>query len=301
MLNIERILGDDRLMRAMTGLNLRAFNALKPAFSQALLDAAVPRRSNAPRQRAPGAGRKPRLDTVEHKLFYILVYFKCYPTFDLAGVLFDIDRSQAHRWMHRLQPVLEQALGQKMALPKRKISSMDEFIQAFPGVKRVILDGTQRPIQRSRDKAKQKQNYSGKKKRHTRSHLAGTDGDARILLLSVSYDGKDHDKGILNREQWADYIPDGVLLQGDSGFDGLQRDYVNVETSHKKPRGGTLTDTQKEENRALAKERVVVEHAFSGLKRYRIAREVYRNRIHDFDDRSMVTAAGLWNFYLMAA
>ena len=301
MLNIERILGDDRLMRAMTGLNVRAFNALTPAFSQALLNTEVPRRSNAPRQRAPGAGRKPRLEDVEHKLFYILVYFKCYPTFDLAGVLFDLDRSQAHRWMHRLQPILEQALGVKMALPKRKISSMDEFIQAFPGVKRVILDGTQRPIQRSRDKAKQKQNYSGKKKRHTRSHLAGTDGDARILLLSVSYDGKDHDKGILNREQWADYIPDDVLLQGDSGFDGLQRDYVNVETSHKKPRGGTLSDTQKEENRALAKERVVVEHAFSGLKRYRIASEVYRNRITDFDDRSMVTAAGLWNFYLMAA
>ena len=98
-----------------------------------------------------------------------------------------------------------------------------------------------------------------------------------------------------------DSIPDDVLLQGDSGFDGLQRDDVNVETSHKKPRGGTLTDTQKEENRALAKERVVVEHAFSGLKRYRIASEVYRNRIHDFDDRSMVTAAGLWNFYLIAA
>lgn len=301
MLNIERILGDDRLMRAMTGLNVRAFNALTPAFRQALLDTEAPRRSNAPRQRAPGAGRKPRLETIEHKLFYILVYFKCYPTFDLAGVLFDLDRSQAHRWMHRLQPVLEHALGEKMALPKRKINSMEEFIQAFPGVKRVILDGTERPIQRSSDKDKQKQNYSGKKKRHTRSHLAGTDGDARILLLSVSYDGKDHDKGILNREQWADSIPDDVLIQGDSGFDGLQRDYVNVETSHKKPRGGELSDTQKEENRALAKERVVVEHAFAGLKRYRIAHDVYRNRIHDFDDRSMVTAAGLWNFYLMAA
>ncbi|NEP53794.1 MAG: hypothetical protein F6K65_35335, partial [Moorea sp. SIO3C2] len=41
-------------------------------------------------------------------------------------------RSQAHRWMHRLQPILEAALGKKMALPKRKISSMDEFIKAFP-------------------------------------------------------------------------------------------------------------------------------------------------------------------------
>jgi hypothetical protein len=28
---------------------------------------------------------------------------------------------------------------------------------------------------------------------------------------------------------------------------------------------------------------------------------VYRNRIEDFDAHFMLTAAGLWNFYLMAA
>jgi hypothetical protein len=39
-------------------------------------------------------------------LFYILLYNKCYPTFDLAGLLFDIDRAQAHYWMHRLQLIL---------------------------------------------------------------------------------------------------------------------------------------------------------------------------------------------------
>jgi hypothetical protein len=49
-------------------------------------------------------------------LFYILFYFKIYPTFDLAGLLFDLDRAQAHHWMHRLQPLLEAALGEKMAL-----------------------------------------------------------------------------------------------------------------------------------------------------------------------------------------
>ena len=216
MLNIERVLKDERLMRAMTGMHLKAFNTLKSAFAQALAEAPMPRRSKAPRQRTQGAGRKPRLETVEQKLFYILVYFKCYPTFDLAGILFDINRSQAHRWMHRLQPVLEAALGKKMALPKRKISSMDEFIKAFPGVKRIILDGTERPIQRPSDQDKQEQNYSGKKKRHTRSHLAATNGDGMILLFSIAYDGKDHDKGILNRENWVEYIPDEVLIQGDT-------------------------------------------------------------------------------------
>ena len=188
-----------------------------------------------------------------------------------------------------------------MALPKRKLTSIEEFIESFPEVKRVILDGTERPIQRSKDQEKQKQDYSGKKKRHTRTHLGAVDPDKRILVFSKAYHGKDHDKGILNREQWVDSIPDEVKIQGDLGFQGLQNELVNVEIPHKKPKGGELTDEQKEENRDLASERVVCEHAFAGVKRYGIATDVYRNRIKDFDDHSMFTAAGLWNFYLMAA
>nr|WP_293103971.1 transposase family protein [Okeania sp. SIO2F4] len=34
-----------------------------------------------------------------------MFYFKCYPTFDMAGVLFDLHRSRAHHWMLRLQPL----------------------------------------------------------------------------------------------------------------------------------------------------------------------------------------------------
>jgi len=301
MLKLERIKKDKRLLRALTGLNLKALEKLKPAFAEALLEAPIPRRSDEPRQREAGAGRKPRLATVEDKLIYVLFYFKCYPTFDLAGLLFDLNRSQANRWLHRLQPVLEAALGKEMALPKRKIRNVEEFLECFPELKRVILDGTERPIQRSKDKEKQKEDYSGKKKRHTRSHLGAIDPDKRILIFTEAYPGKRHDKGILNDENWVQYIPDEVKIQGDLGFFGLQDEYVNVEIPHKKPKGGKLTDEQKEENRALASERVVCEHAFAGVKRYRIAAEVYRNRKDGFDDSSMFTAAGLWNFYLMAA
>jgi len=301
MFKLERIKKDERLLRAVTGLNYKALAALQPAFSAALSQALIPRRSKQPRQRASGAGRKPNLATPEDKLIYVLFYFKCYPTFDLAGLIFDMDRSQANRWLHRLQPVLESALGKKMVLPKRKIRSMGEFIECFPELERIILDGTERPIQRSRDKDKQKEDYSGKKKRHTRIHVGAVAPDKRILVFTPAYPGKRHDKGVLNDEEWVQYIPDEVKIQGDLGFLGLENEYVNVEIPHKKPKGEKLTDEQKEENRVLASERVVCEHAFAGVKRYRIAAEVYRNRKKGFDDASIFTAAGLWNFYLMAA
>ncbi|RQH12617.1 transposase family protein, partial [Okeania hirsuta] len=58
-----------------------------------------------PRVRALGGGRKARLLEAKDKLFFILFYFKCYPTFDVAGILFDLHRSRAHYWMLRLQPL----------------------------------------------------------------------------------------------------------------------------------------------------------------------------------------------------
>jgi len=32
-----------------------------------------------------------------------------------------LERGRANRWVHRLQPVVETALGKKMALPERKL------------------------------------------------------------------------------------------------------------------------------------------------------------------------------------
>ena len=79
VLNLQRGLRDDRLLRALTGLNRKAVEELKLAFKQELLEEEVPRRSQERRQRAKGAGRKPRLKTVEEKLIDILFYFKCDP------------------------------------------------------------------------------------------------------------------------------------------------------------------------------------------------------------------------------
>jgi len=57
-----------------------------------------------------------------------------------------------------------------------------------------------------------------------------------------------------------------------------------------------LNDRQKQENLTLSQSRVVCEHAFARVKRYNAVSVVYRNRVEDFDDHLMLTAAGLWNF-----
>jgi hypothetical protein len=61
-----------------------------------------------------------------------------------------------------------------------------------------------------------------------------------------------------------------------------------------------LSPQQKQENRVLSQSRVVRENAFAGVKRYNAVSAICRNRKVGFDDNLMLTAAGLWNFYLIA-
>jgi hypothetical protein len=299
MLNLERIFQDERLMRAMTGLNRKAFEELLTSFDQAYQH--KQRQSKVNRQRAVGGGRKATLGTSRDKLFYILLYCKCYPTFDLMSVLFSFDRSCAWDWVHGLMPILEQALGHKQALPERKLRSMAEFWSRFPEVKTVILDGTERPMQRPKETQAQKENYSGKKKRHTRKHITGSTPKKRVIFLTKARGGKIHDKRQLDEEELVPYIPDEVAVEGDLGFQGLQNEFENIHLPHKKPRGKELSEQHQQENREFNSQRVKCEHAHAGIKRYRSVTDIYRNRVPDFDDRLMLNATGLWNFYLDAA
>jgi len=149
MINIQHAFRSDRVLKALTGLSKQEFTALIVSFEQTLQKQASRRRK--PRKRKPGAGRKPVLSSIQDKLFFILFYVKCYPTFDVAGVLFEVHRSQPHRWVHTLLPVLEKTLGEEVVLPVRKIDQVEAFFTRFPQVKNLFIDGTERPTQRPKD------------------------------------------------------------------------------------------------------------------------------------------------------
>ena len=115
MLKIEGVVKQDRLLRALTGLNKKAFETLLPIFQQQYEQSL----KSKSRKRAVGGGRKAQLKTITAKLFFILFYFKCYLTFDLAGFIFGIHRSQAHYCVHKLQPIVKKAFIAKMVLPDK--------------------------------------------------------------------------------------------------------------------------------------------------------------------------------------
>lgn len=301
MMNLEKVLKNPRLMLALTGLTAKEFDGLLPIFAECLTKKMRQKHTENPnKQRKFGGGRKGFLKTSAIKLFFVLFYYKCYPTYDVATFLYNCNRSNACRRQHFLGGILQAALGKKLALPKRQLRNVEDFLKAFPEAKEVFIDGTERPIQRPKNSQKQKANYSGKKHRHTRKNLIISDRKKRIGLLSKTVEGRQHDFNILREHAPPKNIPVTVRQRVDLGFKGYKRRYPNhtVSMPERKPRTRELSRTVKEQNARKSRIRVLVEHAICGIKRFRITTDVFRNRIKDFDDTAILISSGLWNYHL---
>lgn len=159
MIELKRAQKEDRLMKALTGLRIKEFDSLKKVFKR--VNEKQPKKKN--RQRKEGGGMKSVLRTAEEQLFFILFYMKVYPTYDVAGLFFGVNRSQPCRWVKKYLPILEESLGQSLSLPKRQIKSIGEFLQSFPSTKDVFIDGTERAIQRPKKEKAQKKTIQEKR------------------------------------------------------------------------------------------------------------------------------------------
>lgn len=295
MITYAALANKPRLLQNFTGLTPAAFTTLLPPFSQAYTNAVRLQEAQrpTPRQRQPGAGRPATLGTAADKLLCILFYFKFYPTQELLGFLLGISQPQANVWIHMLTPVLNAALGQEQQLPARKATVLTQVLEACPGLE-FIIDGTERPIQRPHDAERQKQYYSGKKKRHTVKNIVITEKHTKkIKGLSRTGPGKTHDKTATDEEDY--HFPPDSIVYKDTGFQGYEPAGVTTRQPKKKPRKGTLTEEERAENQAISRERIGVEHSIGGTKVYRIVHDVYRNHRPDYEDLVMETACGLHN------
>lgn len=295
MITFNRIKHKPRIFKTFTGLRLAAFESLLPAFRDAYeqdLDKHDQQQSK-PRQRRRGGGRKSALRTLEDKLVFILFYFRHYPIQEVQGFLFGMGQSQANEWVHRLTSILNGALGYEKQLPVRQAHDLEQVLAVCPGLE-FIVDGTERPIRRPKDKEKQRQYYSGKKKRHTiKNNVITNKHTKKIKGLSPTCEGKKHDKKLADEENYI--FPPGSKLWKDTGFQGYEPENVQTHQPKKKPKGKELTSEEKEQNTLIAKGRIGVEHSIGGVKTFGIVRDIYRNMKQGFEDLVMETACGLHN------
>jgi hypothetical protein len=130
-----------------------------------------------------------------------------------------------------------------------------------------------------------------------------SDFKRRILYISRSYKGSQHDYTLLKREfDPAQAWFANCRVRLDLGFQGFATDYRHeqVVMGHKRKRvkkgaDNALSDQQKAHNTLVSGRRVVVEHSIAGLKRYRILGNKNRLKVTAVIDRLLGVCAGLWN------
>ena len=214
----------------------------------------------------------------------------------VIGYWFNLDESNANRWVHRLIPLLNQALDYEHVLPQRgRGRSLDEIISEYPDLRDVLLDGVEQPIRRPKNKDKQQSQYSGKKKRHTKKQVVITDPQTqRVIYTTPTCEGRDHDKTIIELQELV--ASTKITVGGDKGFQALKLGQARIITPTKKPKGKDLPDYIEAQNQVFSSLRISVEHSISGIKRSHIASDIYRNIKEGFDDVSFLSAVGLHNF-----
>jgi hypothetical protein len=220
-LTYAQIKDKPKKLLALTGLTRTEFDDLLVAFRKVSQPNAQVTQQGQPRQRRVGGGRKARLQLAEDRLLFILVYLKAYPLQEIMAELFDMEVSKVNEWIHRLLPLVRDALDDLHVLPERDAQVVGQAQRQRQSGQTVILDGTERRRQRPKSPEKQALHYSGKKKAHTDKNLLIAERKTtRVTYLSQTYAGTAHDKKIADYEHIC-YAPNTTLYQ-DTGFQGYR-------------------------------------------------------------------------------
>jgi transposase len=86
-------------------------------------------------------------------------------------------------------------------------------------------------------------------------------------------------------------LPTSITLLADSGYPGIKKIIPQAHTPKKASKKHPLTSKDKQQNRALATQRIKIENVFGFLKRFKIFATKYRNRRKRFGLRFNLFAA----------
>ena len=112
------------------------------------------------------------------------------------------------------------------------------------------------------------------------------------MICTNFSNGKKHDFKLFkeSRVRWTQK----TSALTDSGYTGIQKIQSTTRLPKKRRKGKALTKEEKQENRAIAAERVPNENVIGCLKRFKILSDRYRNRRKRFGLRFNLIA-GIYN------
>lgn len=225
----------------------------------------------------PKPGPQPKIELGD-RVLVALEYWREYCTYFHIGSSWGVSEATVCWIVHWMEDQLLRSGGFRLPGKRR-------LVQGFGRPTVVVMDVTETPIERPQ----QRQFYSGKKKRHMLKCQVLIDQSSGAVICLFFGKGSQHDFKLF-QASGVRLHPETESLQ-DKGYQGIQKLHPISRLPIKKPKGGALSPADKAKNRALAGERIGIEHVNRRLKIFRILAERYRNRRRRYGLRCNLIAA----------
>ncbi len=153
-----------------------------------------------------------------------LVWLRVYPTYEVLGFFFSLNKGNALRGSVDVLATLEAHtifVCERPAQERKKLRSVQAVMDAFPDV-RLVIDAKEQRVQRpggsdEEGNSRQKPFYSGKKKAHTLKTQVAVAPDGSFQSVGKSVPGSVHDLTLLRQSDLMHRIEE------DRGGDAGQR------------------------------------------------------------------------------
>jgi hypothetical protein len=254
------------------------------------------------RKRNIGAeGRLFKLD-LRDRFLMLLVYYRLYITYTLAGFLFNLDQSNVCMDIQKIESLIEECLPipQKIYNITKRLKTPEEVEKYFPCFLSFI-DCTEQQIPKPTNNKKKKIFYSGKKKkRHTVKNQLMVNNPHGFIIHKTSHrKGRRYDYNIYKNSHPV-VIPKQVITVIDLGYLGIESDLPQQLSAlpNRKKRNLELSQEEKDHNKSHSQKRIVIEHTICRLKKYRIMSNIFRNKLRKHNNVSDIVT-GLINYRIM--
>ena len=160
-LTYERIKNKPQVLISLTTLRREEFEKLSGFFEQSWLNYIREYTlEGKSRDRKASIRTNNVLRTADDRLLFILYHLKGNTIQELMGITFEMKQAQVSLWIKLLSKLLRDALDRQGYLPVRKVENLKKILEKETTV---LLDATEREIQRPTDNEVQREYYSGKK------------------------------------------------------------------------------------------------------------------------------------------
>jgi hypothetical protein len=295
MLNYTKLAKKPEQFLRFTGMTVQQFDFLTKKIQKQYKTTEKKRLSKRDRKRNIGAGRPFKL-SVGDRILMLLIYYRCYTSYDLLEYLFGVDSSTVCRDIAKIEHAVKSSIPipSKLYSNFKKINNVQQMQEFFPQLI-AITDGTEQPIPRPKNKKKRKTHYSGKKKKHTIKNQITINLNGEIIHKPPHSPGRRNDYAILKIKH--PILSEELMVFYDLGYLGVEKDFPEQISilPYKRKKGKELTIPQKEWNKLQSKIRIKVEHAISRIKKFRINAETFRNKLCRYDCISEIVC-GIVNF-----